>query len=145
MCRLKKPVEILIVGAGSRGTIYGGYALAYPEQARVMGVAEPREFFRRQMAQRHHIAPEHAVSHWQQLAELPKFADAVVITTPDAQHLGPAVAFAQKGYDILLEKPLAPDPESCQRIVDAVTANHVIFAVGHVLRYTNYTRRLKEL
>jgi predicted dehydrogenase len=102
-----KSVEYLIVGAGSRGTTYGEYALAHPEQARVVGVAEPREFFRERMARRHHIAPERTLSHWQQLAELPKCADAVVIATPDAQHLEPAIAFAQKGYDILLEKPLA--------------------------------------
>jgi predicted dehydrogenase len=140
-----KPVEYLIVGAGSRGTTYGEYALVHPEQARVVGVAEPRAFFRTRMARQHRIAPERTVSHWQQLARLPKCADAVVIATPDAQHLEPAIAFAQKGYDILLEKPLAPDPESCRRIIDAVEAAHVVFAVGHVMRYTDYTQRLKAL
>jgi len=139
-----KPIELLIVGAGSRGTVYGEYALAFPEQARVIGVAEPRAFFRERMAQRHHIT-EHVASHWEQLAALPKCADAVVIATPDAHHLEPALAFAQKGYDILLEKPMAPEAESCRRIVEAAVSAQVIFAVGHVLRYTHYTQRLKAL
>jgi predicted dehydrogenase len=69
----------------------------------------------------------------------------VIIATQDAFHLEPALAFAQKGYDILLEKPLAPDPESCQRIVDAALANSGIFAVAHVMRYTPYTQLLKAL
>lgn len=139
------PVTLLIVGAGSRGKMYASYALQYPDQARVVGVADPREFFRTHMAQKHQIDPENVVEDWQQLAEREKFADAVVIATPDALHRDPAIAFANKGYDILLEKPLAPDPESCQNIVDAVLKNRNILAVGHVLRYTAYTQRLKAL
>ena len=140
-----KPVELLIVGAGSRGTTYADYAIVHPELARVVGVAEPREFFRERIAQNHLVPPEHVATDWRQLAQRPKFADAVVIATPDALHMEPAVAFAQRGYDILLEKPLAPDPESCQRIVEAALASKIIFAVSHVLRYSNYTQQLKDL
>lgn len=140
-----QPVKLLIIGAGSRGTTYGKYASIHPERARVVGVAEPREFFRTRMAETHQIAPEHIALDWRELAALPKFADAVVITVPDALHMEPAVAFAQKGYDVLLEKPMAPDPQSCQRIVDAALANRIILAVGHVMRYTNYTQHIKKL
>jgi predicted dehydrogenase len=140
-----KPEELLIVGAGSRGTMYSEYAIDYPELARVVGVAEPREFFRARMVAMHHLSREQAVADWRELAERPKFADAVIIATQDRLHLEPAVAFAQKGYDMLLEKPLAPDPESCQRIVDAALANAIIFAVAHVMRYTPYTRQMKAL
>lgn len=140
-----RPVELLIVGAGSRGTRYAEYASEHPELARVVGVAEPRKFFRTRLAEKYALRPEHTVMDWQQLAELQKFADAVIIATPDALHLEPAIAFAQQGYDILLEKPLAPDPESCYRIVEAALANNIIFAVAHVMRYTNYTQQLKEM
>jgi len=139
-----RPVELLIVGAGSRGTTYGGYAIEHPDLARVVGVAEPREFFCARMAAKHHLSSEQVVADWRQLVERPKFADAVIIATPDALHQEPAVAFARKGYDILLEKPLAPEPESCQRIVDVALANNIIFAVAHTMRYTNYTQQLKE-
>jgi hypothetical protein len=36
------PVRLLILGAGSRGFTYASYARQYPEQAVVVGVAEPR-------------------------------------------------------------------------------------------------------
>ena len=49
------------------------------------------------------------------------------------------------GYHILLEKPMAPNAADCRRIVAAAQANGVIFAVCHVLRYTTYTQKLKEL
>lgn len=140
-----KPVEILIIGAGSRGNAYGAYAAQYPEQVRVIGVAEPRAFYCESMVQKHGIAPENAVGDWRELAARAKFADAAVIATPDALHLEPALAFARLGYDMLLEKPLAPDPMSCQKIVDTVRAQGILLAVGHVLRYTAYTQRLKEV
>lgn len=60
-------------------------------------------------------------------------------------HMGPAVAFADKGYHILLEKPMAIKEEDCKRVVDAVLRNNVIFSVGHVLRYTPHTQKIKSL
>ena len=139
------PVKLLIIGAGSRGTMYGEYALRYPEQAQVVGVAEPRAFFRAQMAQKHLLAPEQTVTDWQELVAQPKIADAVVIATPDILHRDPALAFAQQGYDILLEKPLAPDPQSCRQIVEAAQSQQILLAVSHVMRYTAYTQALKQL
>lgn len=140
-----KPVELLIIGAGSRGKVYATYALAHPEQARVTGIAEPREFFRNQMARQHKVDPANVVDDWRQLADRPKFADAVVIATPDVLHREPALAFAARGYDILLEKPMAPDAESCRAITEAAHASGITLMVSHVLRYTAYTRQLKQL
>jgi predicted dehydrogenase len=57
----------------------------------------------------------------------------------------PAVAFADLGYAMLLEKPMAPDAAGCRTIVEAVKRNGVLFGVCHVLRYTRFTQRLKGL
>ena len=65
--------------------------------------------------------------------------------TQDAMHVGPAVALANKGYDILLEKPMAVTAEDCVAIVDAVRRNGVKLAVCHVLRYTPYQHRIMDL
>jgi predicted dehydrogenase len=72
----------------------------------------------------------------------PRFADAVIITTQDSMHVGPAVAAARAGYHILLEKPMAVTPEDCKAIVAAVKAAGVRLAVGHVLRYTPYMQKI---
>jgi predicted dehydrogenase len=45
----------------------------------------------------------------------------------------------------LLEKPMAPDEAACRGIVAAVEKAGVMLAVGHVLRYTPYTRAVKEI
>ncbi|MEW6751752.1 MAG: Gfo/Idh/MocA family oxidoreductase [Candidatus Latescibacterota bacterium] len=138
-------VTLLIVGAGSRGTGYAAYAHQHPDRARVVGVAEPRPFYRERLERTHQIPADHVFADWRQAAERPRFADAVVIATQDAMHVEPAETFAARGYHMLLEKPMAPDEEGCRRIHRAVTRAGILFAVCHVMRYTAYTQRLKGL
>jgi len=140
-----KPVTLAIVGGGGRGTGYASYAKDRPEDVRIVGVAEPRDFYRNRLAQTHQIPAENVFTDWKDLAARERFADAVVISTQDAMHVEPAVALAGNGYHILLEKPMAPNEQDCRRIVDAVEKSGVIFAVCHVMRYTRYTRKLKEM
>ena len=140
-----QPVTFLIVGAGSRGMRYAEFAAANPTIAKLVAVAEPRVIPRRQLQQQHQLKPEFVFEDWKQVAAKEKFADAVIIATLDGMHAEPAIALANKGYHVLLEKPMAPSLDQCQQIVDAVGANGVTFAVGHVLLYSNFTRKLKEL
>jgi predicted dehydrogenase len=138
------PVSLIIIGAGSRGGSFARFAFEHPDLARVVGVAEPRPFYRQKVAAQHNIPPENVTEGWQELAARPKFADAVIIATPDRYHAEPAVAFANQGYAMLLEKPMATNPADCRRIVEAVEQNKILFAVFHDFRYFNYTKVLKE-
>ena len=61
--------------------------------------------------------------------------DAVSICMPDREHTDVAVAAAQAGKAILLEKPLAHDAAHAKTIVEAVEKNGVRFMVGHILRF----------
>jgi predicted dehydrogenase len=139
------PISIVVAGAGNRGAGYARWALRHPDRARVTAVAEPRDVRRARFAAEHGIAAENAVASWEDLAARPRFADAVLICTQDQMHEAPAEAFAAAGYHILLEKPMAPDEAGCRRIVAAVERAGVMLAVGHVMRYTLYTRAVKEI
>jgi len=139
------PVSLIIIGAGSRGGSFAKFALDHPDLARVVGVAEPRPFYRQKVASQHNIPPENVAEDWKELVDRPKFSDAVIIATPDRYHAEPAVAFANRGYAMLLEKPMATNPADCRRIVEAVEKNHILFAVFHDFRYFSYTKRLKEI
>jgi predicted dehydrogenase len=139
------PVKMIITGAGDRGFVYASYAKEHPDRARVVGVAEPRDFYREKMAKEHSITEENIFNDWKDMAKRDKFADIAIITTQDHMHRDPAIAFAKKGYHILLEKPMAPDEKSCRDITKAVLGKRIMFAVGHVLRYTRYTGELKAI
>ena len=142
---MAEPVKLIIIGAGGRGTGYSELVKNINSRAKVVGVAEPREFFRERIAKDHQIPRENVFNSWEDVVKVPKFADAVIICTQDHMHVEPAVQFAKMGYHILLEKPMAPTPEGCRQIVEAVREAKVKFGVCHVLRYTAYTRTLKKL
>ena len=139
------PVKICIVGAGNRGSVYAKYAKVNPDQAVVTAVAEPRPEYRMAFAREYNIDEKNVFSDWRELTRHEKIADAAIISTQDNNHVGPALALIEKDYDILLEKPMAPTEEECQEITRAVLDKGVIFGVCHVLRYTKYTQKLKEL
>ncbi len=140
------PLTFLIVGAGGRGFVYADLAKAIPAKAKVVAVAEPRDFHREKMAREHGIAPELAFTTWQAAAATGRrLADCVAICTQDADHEACVKAFAPLGYHILLEKPMAPTAAACRRIEAVVRKHGNAFAVCHVLRYTNYTRAVKRI
>ncbi|MFI6505740.1 Gfo/Idh/MocA family protein [Nonomuraea typhae] len=129
-------LTLAVVGAGSRGA---GYTRHLEGRARVVAVADP-------VPSRRARFPEAArYADWRDLAALPRQADAVIIATQDAGHVEPAVRFAELGYHILLEKPMAVTEADCRTIVAAAEKAGTVFAVCHVLRYTAYTQALKAL
>lgn len=138
-------VRLLVVGAGNRGHVYSQFALENPDRCTVVGVAEPREIPRNNMKKLFQIKDENCFSDWKDLAKLEKFADAVLICTQDQLHVEPAVAFANLKYHVLLEKPMAITEEDCKKVVEAIEKNKVFFAVGHVLRYTPMTKKVKSM
>ena len=140
-----EPVSIVVIGAGQRGVGYARWARRHPDRASVVAVAEPSLARRARLAAEHGIPAGNVAADWRELAGRGRLADAVLICTQDRMHAEPAEAFAALGYHILLEKPMAPDEAGCRRIVAAVEKAGVMLAVGHVLRYTPYTRAVKEM
>jgi predicted dehydrogenase len=140
-----KPVTIALAGAGSRGRTFSSFAERYPDRARVVAVADPRTVRREALADQLGVAADRRFDDWREIAALPPFADAVIITMPDREHVGPACRFAQLGYHVLLEKPIAPTRAECIEVIDAVEKAGVILAVCHVMRYTAYTDEVREI
>lgn len=138
-------VSLVVLGAGGRGTGYGQWVLANPGRARVVAVAEPRRVRRDRFAAAHGIDAANATDDWRQLAARDRFADAVLVCTQDRMHAEPVEAFAALGYHVLVEKPMAPDEQTCQRVVEAAERAGVMLAVGHVMRYTLYTAAVKQV
>ncbi|MFD8919350.1 Gfo/Idh/MocA family protein [Streptomyces sp. NPDC055037] len=137
-------VTVVLVGAGLRGMTYARRALA-TGAGRVVAVAEPDPRRRARAAEEFGVPPERVYADWSDVAAAGKLADACVIATQDRLHTEPAVALADLGYHILLEKPMATGEDEAAAIADAARRNDILLAVCHVLRYTPYTRLLKRL
>ena len=124
-----RSLKLAVIGAGSRGSTHASYALEHPDELEIVGVAEPRDFYREQLADLHSIPSENITKDWRDWLTREKFADAIIIATPDALHTEPAIAFAELGYHLLLEKPMAPTEAECRKIVEAVNRAGVMLAV----------------
>ena len=62
--------------------------------------------------------------------------EAVVIAVPHHLHAEVAIAAAQAGKQIMLEKPLAPTVADCRRILAAAQAAGVALMPGHTMRFS---------
>ena len=141
----QRPVTAITLGAGARGTVYGNFALAYPRQLRIVGVAEPIPARQERHVQTHSIPAENRFTTWEHVFKRPKFADAVIISTPDDLHYGPCIEALRLGYDVLLEKPISPSERECRDILARTRKTGRVVAVCHVLRYAPYFVKLREL
>ncbi len=137
-------LTIAVVGAGNRGATYARLATA-GGRARVTAVADPDPVRRDAIADEYGVKPESRFSGWAELAQAPRQADAAMICTQDTMHVEPAVALAQRGYHLLVEKPMATTAEGAWRIVESARRSGVVLAVCHVLRYTPYTRAMRRM
>jgi len=139
-------VKAIVLGAGVRGRgTYGAWALGHPERLRVVAIAEPDETRRRAMAEEHRLAPEQVFSDWRALLAEPRRAEAAIVATGDTEHVDPTLAALDRGHHVLLEKPIAPDPVGCLRVVEAAERAGRLLQVGHVLRHAPFYERVREI
>lgn len=142
---IEKPITAITIGAGARGNVYGNYALSKPLELDIIGVAEPIPIRNDRYTKKHNIAENNRFKTWEDVFTRPKFADAVIITTPDNLHYGPCMAALKKGYHVLLEKPISPSEKECRDILNLSKKTGKIVAVCHVLRYAPYFIKLREV
>ncbi|HKM29584.1 MAG TPA: Gfo/Idh/MocA family oxidoreductase, partial [Bacilli bacterium] len=74
-----------------------------------------------------------------------KLADILIVSTMDQSHYKHVMKALDVGYDILLEKPIAVTEEECHKIAEKAKNLDRKVAVCHVLRYTPFYKKLKEL
>lgn len=134
------------MGAGQRGArAYAKYALENPQAFKIVAVAEPLEDRRREMQRLHGIPDELAVESWEALLARDKFADCVLVCTQDRFHTEPVKKALEKGYHVLCEKPMSPFDEECVEMGEYARRYGKTITVCHVLRYSPFYTRLKEI
>ncbi|MHA1371340.1 MAG: Gfo/Idh/MocA family protein [Promethearchaeota archaeon] len=143
-----KPVTAVLIGAGSRGKdAYGQYALLYPDRLKFIAVADTNPEKCRIFKEEHHLDDSMVSSLWEALLneEKGKLADAAFICTPDRHHHAPAMKALDLGYDIVLEKPISPTKEQCHALAKKADDTGRLVLVCHVLRYTPFWKKVKEI
>lgn len=136
----------VLIGAGQRGmTVYAAYGLKYPEEFRIVAVAEPNEERRREMQRLHGIPDERAFTSWEPLLEQEKMADCALVCTQDRFHTAPVRAALARGYHVLCEKPMSPNAKECIEMGKDAEKYGKTITVCHVLRYSPFFTQLKKM
>lgn len=133
-------IGVGIIGAGHFGAVHARAIAAVPE-LRLAGVCRNERTAVEAFAAEHGGAP---YEDWRLLLDDPA-VEAVVIATPHALHTEIAVAAAQAGKHILLEKPMAPTLAECDAINQAVAAAGTRLMIGHVMHFAHPCMVAKEI
>ena len=136
-------MKYIIIGIGSRGSIYGNWAHSHGIE--IAAIADIRPDRLKKAAADWNVPEDRCFTDLNQLFALGKIADAALICTQDRDHYGHAMAALNCGYDVLLEKPISPDPTECMEIENTAKALGRKVTVCHVLRYTNFWGSIKNI
>ena len=141
-----KKVTAILIGAGLRGGyVYSQYALDHPDEFQVVAVAEPDPERRELFAAKHQIPSELCFESYEELLKKEKMADCAMVCTQDKMHYEPVVMAMEKGYHVLCEKPMSPDKKEIIKMGEMAKKYNRILSVCHVLRYSPFFSKLKEL
>ena len=136
-------MTFIIIGAGSRGSIYGNWASRHGHP--VTAIAELRPDRLHALADALEVAADMRFDSAEAILSRGKLADAAIIATQDRDHYSHVMQALDAGYDILLEKPISPSPRECMEIEAKAHALGRKVTVCHVLRYTNFFSTIKQL
>lgn len=136
-------MKYILIGAGSRGMIYGTWAKEHGIE--IAAIAELRPDRLKNAGDLLNVPKKMQFSNTEKLLSLGKIADAAIIATMDRDHYGHVMQAMDCGYDILLEKPISPDPKECIAIEEKANLLGRKVTVCHVLRYTNFFMQIKKI
>lgn len=142
-----KKITVAIIGAGARGMhAYAPYFKQHEELGQVVAVAEPHDIRRDICIKEHNIDSKNVFETWEDLLEKDKLADAIIIANNDEAHYEPTKMALEKGYHVLLEKPMSNKLEDIVKLGElAKQYPNQVFMICHVLRYTTFFSKLKEI
>lgn len=140
-------VKVAIIGAGNRGMrTYARYLYELGDRCEIVSVVEPKDNRRNLFVKKYNISSKYVFKDIEEFFKCNKIADAVIISTNDDRHYEPAKLALEKGYHVLIEKPMANTLDRILNIEKLCKEyKDRIFMVSHVLRYTPFFNKLKEI
>lgn len=136
--------NILVIGAGERGNSHA-YNITKNNLEKIIAVAELDKERRETMAKKYEIPKANIFESGEQALEKKLELGGVYIATQDKSHYPLAISALEKGYNVLLEKPMATTPEECIEIIKAQEKSKKNLTVCHVLRYAPFFQTIKNI
>ncbi len=124
--------RILVVGGGLIGSRHLDAVQTHPA-CDLVGLADPDLSLRAD------------VPRFTSMADVDCHVDGVIIATPTQLHADHAIEAAERGWHMLIEKPVTETLEQANALVAAVKKANVRTLVGHHRRYHAHVEHLRQL
>ena len=141
---MDKQISVVLLGAGDRADVYASLSFVEPEKMKVVGIVDPDPVRRELMRDKYGVAPQNCFVDVYEFIKREKFADAVINGTMDDLHVKTSIPVLEMGYDLLLEKPFAVNEKEMNELCEVARAHGSRVVIGHVLRYTDFYRAVKN-
>ena len=136
----RRDLGIAVIGAGRIGTLRARLAAKHPA-VRFLAIAD-RDPTRAEALAATAGAAFHAGDNDAVIAH--PDVTAVIVSTPEQEHVAPVVAALARGLPVLVEKPLALTLAGADEILGSLRAHHGDLRVGYSRRYKECFLRAKE-
>lgn len=140
-------VTFSVVGLGGRASAYlSALQELYPNEHQVVAVADPDPVKQARARNDYGLQDNQIFDTDLDLMEQPRLSDVAIVATQDKLHLRDIRGLLAKGYDLILEKPVATKLEELQEIA-AVSKSFPdqMVAVCHVLRHTVFFGEIRRI
>ena len=131
------------IGLVGAGFIAGRHvdALTAIEGVTVAGIADPRTERAEVLAARAGAA---AYAHWEDLLDVERL-DALWVCVPPHAHGAVEDSAVDRGLPLFVEKPLAADLQTAERLAERIDEAGLLTAVGYHWRYLDTLETVREL
>lgn len=138
-------ITIAVIGLGSRGTNYMRWLKLFNRRrAKIVAICDKTPLKVEEVGKQYKLPADACFTDEAEFFK-EKRADAVWICTQDNDHYRNCMQALAVGYDIMVEKPLSFNVDECMEIERVSREKGLKVVVCHVLRYSNYYGKIKEL
>jgi predicted dehydrogenase len=138
-----KPVNVAIIGAGARAIAFCDYIAGNPQQASLKAIVDVN--IEKAKALNEHYKFGAAVQESFSEAILRDDIEAIMVSTPDYLHVGPACEAIKARKHVYLEKPLATTLEDCDKIAAAAAKATSVCYLGFNLRHSPVYEKIHQI
>ncbi len=138
---------VSIIGLGNRGSEYMGFLKArHSKKVKIHAVCDIRQQALDDIAPKFSVPEERCFLSTDDFFAQGVISDGLIISTQDASHYAITKQALNTGYKtIMLEKPISGVEAEYKELRALAQEKGALLIICHVLRYSNYYRKIKEI
>lgn len=140
-----KKISAMVVGCGDRATVYATEGCKNLKNMKITACVDPDISKLEMMKREFGVPADNCFASVEEAAARGKICDCVINGTMDRLHVSTTLPLLELGYDVLLEKPVCNNEKDLLALRDAAEKNGCRLFICHVLRYSPFYRKIKEV